>query len=134
MYYLVKSKRTVQTDKGVDKVVAENYLVDKCIFFAEAEVKMLEEYNNENEVVAMKQSKIREFVNNRIKDEQDIYIAIIEDIFVEDDGSEKRIKYEVGVFAESVSEATRIVLDYMKQGIQDFELVKVYKTNIVDII
>jgi hypothetical protein len=134
MYYLVKSKRTVPTDKGVDKVVAENYLVDKCIFFAEAEVKMLEEYNNENEVVAMKQSKIREFVNNRIKDEQDIYIAIIEDIFVEDDESEKRIKYEVGVFAESVSEATRIVLDYMKQGIQDFELVKVYKTNIVDII
>jgi hypothetical protein len=134
MYYLVKSKRTVPTDKGVDKVIAENYLVDKCIFFAEAEVKMLEEYNNENEVVAMKQSKIREFVNNRIKDEQDIYIAIIEDIFVEDDGSEKRIKYEVGVFAESVSEATRIVLDYMKQGIQDFELVKVYKTNIVDII
>ena len=134
MYYLVKSKRTVPTDKGVDKVIAENYLVDKCIFFAEAEVKMLEEYNNENEVVAMKQSKIREFVNNRIKDEQDIYIAIIEDIFVEDDESEKRIKYEVGVFAESVSEATRIVLDYMKQGIQDFELVKVYKTNIVDII
>lgn len=134
MYYLVKSKRTVPTDKGVDKVIAENYLVDKCIFFAEAEVKMLEEYNNENEVVAMKQSKIREFVNNRIKGEQDIYIAIIEDIFVEDDGSEKRIKYEVGVFAESVSEATRIVLDYMKQGIQDFELVKVYKTNIVDII
>lgn len=134
MYYLVKSKRTVPTDKGVDKVVAENYLVDKCVFFAEAEVKMLEEYNNENEVVAMKQSKIREFVNNRIKDEQDIYIAIIEDIFVEDDESEKRIKYEVGVFAESVSEATRIVLDYMKQGIQDFELVKVYKTNIVDII
>lgn len=134
MYYLVKSKRTVPTDKGVDKVVAENYLVDKCVFFAEAEVKMLEEYNNENEVVAMKQSKIREFVNNRIKDEQDIYIAIIEDIFVEDDASEKRIKYEVGVFAESVSEATRIVLDYMKQGIQDFELVKVYKTNIVDII
>jgi hypothetical protein len=134
MYYLVKSKRTVPTDKGVDKVVAENYLVDKCIFFAEAEVKMLEEYNNENEVVAMKQSKIREFVNNRVKDEQDIYIAIIEDIFVEDDESEKRIKYEVGVFAESVSEATRIVLDYMKQGIQDFELVKVYKTNIVDII
>lgn len=134
MYYLVKSKRTVPTDKGVDKVIAENYLVDKCIFFAEAEVKMLEEYNNENEVVAMKQSKIREFVNNRIKDDQDIYIAIIEDIFVEDDESEKRIKYEVGVFAESVSEATRIVLDYMKQGIQDFELVKVYKTNIVDII
>lgn len=134
MYYLVKSKRTVPTDKGVDKVIAENYLVDKCIFFAEAEVKMLEEYNNENEVVAMKQSKIREFVNNRIKEEQDIYIAIIEDIFVDDDANEKRIKYEVGMFAESVSDATRIVLDYMKQGIQDFELVKVYKTNIVDII
>lgn len=134
MYYLVKSKRTTLTEKGVDKVIAENYLVDKCVFFAEAEVKMLEEYNNENEVVTMKQSKIREFVNTRVNDEQDIYIAIIEDIFVEDDATEKRIKYEIGVFATSVSEATRIVLDYLKQGLNDFELVKVYKTNIVDII
>ena len=57
-----------------------------------------------------------------------------EDIFVEDDATEKRIKYEIGVFAESVSDATRIVLDYLKQGLNDFELVKVYKTNIVDII
>lgn len=134
MYYLVKSKRTTLTEKGVDKVITENYLVDKCVFFAAAEVKMLEEYNNENEVVAMKQSKIREFVNTRVNDEQDIYIAIIEDIFVEDDATEKRIKYEIGVFAESVSDATRVVLDYLKQGLNDFELVKVYKTNIVDII
>lgn len=119
---------------GFDKEYKEKFFVENCEFFAEAEVKMLEYYNNENSVTAIKQSKVREFVNNRNDDDEHIYIATIEDIFIDEDGEEKRTKYEIGLFAKNVNEATRLTNEYLRQGMNDFELVKMSKTKFLDII
>lgn len=135
MFFEVTSKIVKTNDKGKDVEVSEKFFVDNCEFFAEAEAKMIEFYNNENDVVAIKASKIREFVNERNDEEEDIYIAVIEDIFVDaNSGDEKRTKYEVGLFSKDISSANKITHEYMKQGLDDMELVKIYKTKFLDII
>ena len=135
MFYEVTSIVTRANSDGFDKEYKEKFFIENCEFFAEAEVKMLEYYNNENSVTAIKQSKVREFVNKRSNDDEHIYIATIEDIFIdEDSGEEKRTKYEIGLFAKNVNEATRLTNEYLRQGMNDFELVKVSKTKFLDII
>lgn len=136
MYYEVTSKRVVIDPKGNDKEISERFIVDNCDLFGEAEMKTLQEYNGENDVVAIKQSKIREFVNKK-NEEQDehIYLATIVSIFVDETtGAEKETKYFVGLWATSTEKATKIAVDYMAQGLSDLVLVGIKRTNFVDII
>lgn len=134
MFYEVVSLITRPNQDGFDKEYKEKFFIDGCEFFAEAEMKMFEFYNSENSVIAIKQSRVREFVNQRNDDDEHIYIATIEDIFIDEDGEEKRTKYEIGLFAKNVNEATRLTNEYLRQGMNDFELVKVSKTKFLDII
>ena len=134
MFYEVTSKRTIVDLKGNDKEIAEKYLFENLEFFAEAEQKMYEHLNNENDVTAIKQCKIMEFVNKRNDDEQSIYYATIESLFVDDNGNEKATRYIVGMFAKSIDEANRITNEYMRQGLADLVLVGIKKTKIVDLI
>lgn len=134
MVYEVTSKRTIQDAKGNDKEIAEKYLFENLEFFAEAEQKMYEFFNNENVVTAIKQSKILAFVNKRISDEQAIYFATIENIIIDDSGAEKSSKYVVGLFAESIEEANTIANEYIKQEMIDSTLVGIKKTKIVDLL
>lgn len=136
MYFEVTSKRVVIDPKGNDKEISERFIVDNCELFGEAEMKTLQEYNGENDVVAIKQSKIREFVNEK-NEEQDehIYLATIVSIFVDENtGAEKETKYVVGLWATSTENATKIAVDYMSQGLSDLVLVGIKRTNFVDII
>lgn len=134
MIHEVTLKRTVVDAKGCDKEIKENYLVENKVFCAEAEATMLEYWNAECEVTSVRQSKIVEFVNQRANDEQEIYLAEVESIFVDEDGEEKPTKYVVGLFATSVEEATNMMKEYMKQGIQDMRLVSVKRTKIADLL
>lgn len=134
MFYEVTSKRFIVDAKGNDKEIAEKYLFENIEFFAEAEQKMYEHLNNENTVIAIKQCKIKEFVNKRSDDEQSIYYATIENLFMEDNGNEKATRDVVGLFAKSVDEATKITNDYMSQELWDMSLVGIRKTKIVDLI
>lgn len=135
MFYEGITKRHQMNDKGLDVVVTEKWLVENVEFFAEAELKLLEEWNNECDVIALKQSKLREMINEREDDEQDIYLSQIEDIFVdENSGEEKATKNVVGLFAKSLEEATRETLKYMQMGITDMTLVKVQRTKIVEVL
>ena len=57
MYYEVTSKRVVVDPKGNDKEISERFIVVNCELFGEAEMKTLQEYNGENDVVvSMNQS------------------------------------------------------------------------------
>lgn len=135
MVYEVTSKRTIVDLKGNDREISEKFLFDKLEFFAEAEQKMYQHFNNENNVIAIKQCKIMEFVNKRTDDEQSIYYATIESLFIDETtGEEKATKYVVGLFAKSVDEANTIVNNYMKQGLSDLTLVGIKRTKIVDLI
>lgn len=134
MMHEVTLKRTIVDNKGVDKEISEKYLVENKVFCAEAEATILEYWNSECEVTSVRQSKIVEFVNTRETDGQDIYLAEVESIFVGDDGEEKETKYVVGLFATSVEEATSMMREYMKQGIQDMKLTSVKRTKIVELL
>jgi hypothetical protein len=134
MIHEVTLKRTIVDAKGCDKEIKENYFVENKVFCAEAEATMLEYWNAECEVTSVRQSKIMEFVNKRANDEQEIYLAEVESIFVDEDGEEKHTKYVVGLFATSVEEATNMMKEYMRQGIQDMRLVSVKRTKNADLL
>lgn len=135
MFYEAISKRTIIDPKSrSDKDVNEKFIVKNCELCTECEQKVLEYWNGECDVTSVKQSKIREFVNERQDDEQFIFLATIEDVFTDDDGEEKSTKYVVGIFAKSVEESTRLVVEYMKQGMSDLRLTSIKKTKIVELI
>lgn len=134
MYHEVVVTRTIVDKKGFDKSVTEKYYTENKEFLAESEQALIEFWNGECEVTSVKQSKIREFVNERSDDEQDIYLCTIESVFVDENEEEKSTKYVVGLFAKSVEEATRIVIEYMKMGIEDMSITSIQRTKIVELI
>lgn len=135
MFYEVSNKITVIDKRGNDRQVVEKILVENINLFSEAELKAIEWYNNENEVIAIKQlPKLMELVNRRESEDQAIYIATIESIFIDDDDSEKTTRYIVGIFALSLENATKIALEYMRSGMADLSLVSIKKTKIVEVI
>ena len=134
MFYEVTCTRVVINERGNDKEVKERFIVDNAVFFAEAESKVLGYYNNQCDVVAIKQSNINEFVNEDTGEDNEIYLSTIVTIFVDDNGNEKEQKYVVGVFANSIEDATNKTYYYMKQGLEDFILVGVKRTNFVEVL
>lgn len=134
MFYEVISKRFVTDAKGNDKEVAEKFIIDNCEFCQEAEKVMLLEYNGENRCTSIKESNLREFVNERQDDDQAIFLATLEDVFVTDDGDEKATRYVVGLFANTVEEATKIMIEYMKQGLSNLQIIAIKKTKIVELL
>ena len=135
MFYEVSNKVTVVDKKGNDRQVVEKILVKDISLFSEAELKAIEWYNNENEVVAIKQlPKLMEFVNERTHLEEAIYIATIESLFIDDEDKEKTTRYYVGIYALSLEQATELATEYMKGGMDDLSLVGIKKTKIIETI
>lgn len=135
MYHETLSKRIGQDAKGNDKEYSEKFLVGDCMTCAEAEMKTLHYWNGENDVIGVKQSKIREFVNDRTNEEQGIYLAKLESVFIDEStGEEKTTKYVIGLFAKSVEESTKLVVDYMRQGLDDLRIVSIKKTTFVELL
>ena len=139
MFYHIKiSYGSNEQGENVNK--NEEYLVKDCELHAEAEQRGYEyasEYQfNDADIVSVKRSNIREFVNEVAnEDETIIYDAIIADIYInENTGKEKLLKYHVGVFAKSMSDATKKVYEYMQQGLNDMRFIGVKETKIVEII
>lgn len=134
MFYELKLRTTkVNKEKGVEKEVTEKYITD-CGLFAEAELKGLQQYKK-CDVTHISRSDVREIVNpEEGSDKDNFYKATIVDIFINDDGSEKELKYKVLVAADSLDEATKKTLAYMEQGLQDMRLDGIVKTKILEII
>ena len=139
MFYHVKVQFSSVNESGARIKEKHEVLVDNCEFFAEAEQKVLDEFiyagTGDVEVTNMKRSNIMEFANSHQGgDDENIYTATIVSIFVEENGKEKETKYHVGVFAKSVNDATSIVQQYMKMGLQDMRLVSVKETKIEQVL
>ena len=139
MFYHIKMSYG-SNEQGVNVNKNEEYLVKDCELHAEAEQRGYEyasEYQfNDADIVSVKRSNIREFVNEvASEDETIIYDAIIADVYInEKTGKEKELKYHVGVFAKSMSDATKKVYEYMNQGLNDMRFIGVKETKIVEII
>lgn len=141
MYYHIKVKFDSINESGKTVIKNEEYLVKDCLLHAEAEQKGYEyasEYQFDNpDVTSVKRSNIREFINEEPAEgiEWNIYDVTICDIFIDEvSGKEKELKYHVGVYATSIADATKLVHDYMRQGLNDMKYIAVKETKILGIL
>lgn len=134
MIFEIAISRIILDKKGNDKNVTEKWFVENVELFGEAEMKGLELYTNNSDVVAVKISSILEFVNRRTSDEQSIFVATLESVFVDENEVEKTTRYKVALFAKNIQEATSIVLEYQKGGVEDMTLIGMKRTKFIDIL
>lgn len=131
MYFEAVIKRN---DENKGKEVTERFIVKGVELFAEAEATMLAEYQNECNVVAVKQSKIKDIVNSRMDENEDIYYATLEQYYISETGDEKSTKTDVALFAKDMTDAKSKLDAYLKQGLQDMSIFKITKTKFLDVI
>ena len=134
MIFEITIQRIVIDKRGNDKSVLERYYVENVELFGEAEMKGLELYTNNADVVAIKISPILEFVNRRTSDEQFLFNATLESVFTDENEVEKTMRYRVALFAKNIQEATNIVLNYQKGNTEDMTLIGIRKTKFIDIL
>lgn len=121
--------------KGNDRKVKENYIVDNLGCFTEVEERLVEEFMSLTamDVTKIKRSNIKEVANSRQSDDDKLWIAELEDIFHKDDGSEQELKYKIIFFSKTIDSAMKFIGEYAKQGYQ-MQLVTLKKSNFIDVI
>lgn len=121
-------------DNGKEKVKKEKFVFDKCESFGEVEQKAINLFDHlsEMEVIAIKQSKVKEIVNYKKYQDEKIFDATLRDVFVDEDGNEKYINYHILLCAKTFDNAKDLVSQYLKQG-YDLTLVTLKETSFVDI-
>jgi hypothetical protein len=125
--------------KGNDRNVKENLILEHAESFADAE-QIGYDYGSGLtglDVVSVKRSKLKEIVNERPfnDDTCKIYVAQIVDHFVDMETEEtKDIKYSVALFAHDIKEAHQAIEQYMKQGLEDMDLVGIKETKFNDVL
>ena len=109
---------TVAGKNGEGKTVKEQYLVDNRNLFAEVEDAMYVGFNGykDLDVIAVKRSRIKEIINTRQSEDDLIWMAELQDTFVDDDGKEKYIKYKVVLYSKTFDTAKAFISEYIKQG------------------
>lgn len=100
----------------------ETFIVDNCQLFVEAEHAVMASLSEEQqmgsisefEIQSLRISPIRE-VNNQYTGES-TFIATLKDVFVDDQGNEKALKYKVLLWADTLSEAMARTSVFVRQG------------------
>lgn len=139
MIWETSIKTTVVDKNGNDKVVTNKYIVDNAELFGEVESKLYEEFGNETgfEVATIKISKLKEIVNEAPQGDSEckIYFATIVDKFYDADKDETtETQYIVALFAHNINEAHQAIDQYMKQGMEDMELVGLKCTKYISVL
>ena len=120
--------------KGNDRNRKQNLILEHAESFANAE-EIGYDYGSgltAIDVVSIKRSKLKEIVNEKPFGDETckIYVAQIVDHFVDVDTEEtKDIKYSVALFAHDMKEAHQAIEQYMKQGLEDMDLIGIKETN-----
>ena len=109
---------TVAGKNGEGKTVKEQYLVDNRNLFAEVEDAMYVGFDGykDLDVIAVKRSRIKEVANSRTNEEEKMFIATLVDIFHDQEGNEKEIKYQVAFYSQNMSTAWAFIREYVAQG------------------
>lgn len=120
MFIEVKAKVAWVIDSKIKRRI-ETYILNKEVF-AEAEyavMSLLANAKNEGtvdsfEILSLRISAVKE-INTQYHGECS-YIASLKDIFLDDEGNEKSLKYKVLLWANSISEAMNNVKEITAQG------------------
>ena len=125
--------------KGNDRNIKESLILEHAESFSDAE-QIGYDYGSGLaglDVISIKRSKLKEIVNEKPfnDDTCKIYIAQIVDHFVDMETEEtKDIKYSVALFAHDMKEAHQAIEQYMKQGLEDMDLVGIKETKFNDVL
>jgi hypothetical protein len=134
MYEIVLNYVAVNPKNGSDVSKKENLILEHAESFADAE-QIGYDYGSGLtgiDVVSIKRSKLKEIVNEKPFNDETckIYIAQIVDHFVDFETEEtKDIKYSVALFAHDMNEAHKAIEQYIKQGLEDMDLVSIKETK-----
>ena len=138
MIYELQINYVTVDNRGNDKNVKENLVVQNAISFADAEETGYEYGQglnlNEVDVVGVKRSKIKEILNTCQHNDDLIWQAELMDVFHDDEGNEKEIKYKTILFAQSFDNAKAFISEYMRQGYDNMSLVSLKLTKFTTII
>jgi len=139
MIFETSIKTTIVDNKGNDRVVTSRYIIENAELFGEVESKLYEEFGNETgfEVTAIKISKLREIINEHPQGDTEckIYFATIVDKFYDADKDETiETRYTVALHAHDINEAHKAIDQYMKQGMEDMELVGIKCTKYLEVL
>ena len=137
--YEIKLNYVVVDEKGADRSKTENLILEHAESFADAE-QIGYDYGSGYtglDVVSIKRSKLKEIVNEKPFNDETckIYIAQIVDHFVDLETEEtKDIKYSVALFAHDMNEAHKAIEQYIKQGLEDMDLVSIKESKFNDVL
>lgn len=138
MIYEVQITYVTVDNKGSDKNVKNNIVVQNAISFADAEEAGYEYGQglnlNELDVVGIKRSKIKEILNTCQHNDDLIWQAELMDVFHDGDGNEKEIKYKTILFAQSFDSAKAFISEYMRQGYDNMSLVSLKLTKFKNVL
>lgn len=139
MIFETSIKTTVVDKNGNDKTLVSRYIFENAELFGEVESKLYEEFGNETgfEVAAIKISKLKEIINEAPQDDTEckIYFATIVDKFYDAEKDEtKENQYTVALHAHDFNEARQNIGQYMRQGLEDMELVGLKCTKYLDVL
>lgn len=122
----------VKSEEG--KANKLTYLVEGTGVHGEAEVKVYEDLKGHTDVdvVSVKRTKVMEIVNkmDETSSLQRTYLATVQATYVLDNGKESKRKYPVLLWAEDMDDANSIIKDYMRQGLDDMDLVKLAESDV----
>lgn len=139
MIFETSIKTTIVDKNGNDKTLVSRYIIENAELFGETENKLYEEFGNETgfEVSAIKISKLKEIINEAPQGETEckIYFANIIDRFYDADKDETtETPYVVALHAHDINEAHKAIDQYMKQGMEDMELVGLKCTKYISVL
>ena len=108
---------------GKTRKRTETFLLDKELF-AEAEYAVMTSLTQEqeagtvdsSEIVSLRQSPIKEICEDTMPGSAFSFIATLRDIFHDDDGNEKSLRYKVLLWANDLSQANQRAQQLVHQG------------------
>jgi len=139
MIFETSIKTTTVDKNGNDKTLTSKYLVENAELFGEVESKLYEEFGSTTgfEVATIKISKLKEIINEAPQGDTEckIYFATIIDRFYDADKDETtETQYSVALHAHDINEAHKSIDQYIRQGMENMELVGLKCTKYLDVI
>jgi hypothetical protein len=124
-----------QDKRGNDKPVKEQFILEHCESFSDAEAQLFDYGSSltEIDVVAVKRSKLKEIANERTNEAEKIFLATLVDIFLNDDGTEKEIKYTIAFYSKDMNAAHAYISQYASQG-YNMSVTKIVESKFVDVL
>lgn len=121
-------------EKGMEVTYKEQYVLENQETFTDVEEKINKTIDyNDIDIVAIKRSNIKEIANKRSDNEEKLWIATVQETYLNDAGEEKYMKYNILFYAKTFDGAKTFITEYISQG-YGMMLVGIKLTKFVDVI